>query len=380
MLCCTPSDERAYPDREATTDTMVFEKPRPFNIQEIRRLASAISNDSCMIWVCFPEPPNGRPVICGLMKSQALPIQPPDIFLTPGKAAPHALLVRVDGPGRITVYQGEFPIASLRRGRIFKGGHMPTMDLSGAHRLFKQSLKILSAKIMRPKNASPLKWSEVEWLSIAATVKAIIRNIQARGHGGTLILVPVDCDISDKVIIKYPLVTGSNILAQRFVNYINVKHQLEDLECMAEGGGTSAPEEGELCLTEFRMKESLARLQETCAFVGDLSGTDGALVMRTDFSIDGFGAEIQTSSISGSMGSDISIYSEDKSTAPLDIQQYGMRHRSAIRLCAGVPGLVIFVISQDGEICIIYQDNGKILFKSGLRISTQNAKFTLPSR
>jgi len=376
-LCCIPSAERGYPGKETTKDTIVFEKARPFNSQEIRRLTAAIGSDSCVIWVYFPEQADTRPVIIGLMNNQAPLLQPPDFFQKPGIAIPHALLIRVDGPGRVSVYQGEFPIASLKRGRILTGGLMPAMDLSGAHRLFDQSQKILSDKIIRPENIPPLKWSEIEWFSIAATIRAIISSIQSSGLGGTLIFIQVDCDISEKVLIKYPLATGSSNLAQRVVSYINASHQLESLKSMAQRGTKTAPDEKKLDLMESRMKDSLSRLQETCIFIGGLAATDGALILRTDFSVEGFGAEIRVSGISGNTAGDIRRGSEDNSTRPLDIQQYGMRHRSAMRLCAAEPGLVIFVISQDGDISIVYQENGETRFKSGIKPSSQNGAFTL---
>ncbi|NJO50664.1 MAG: hypothetical protein HC840_15825 [Leptolyngbyaceae cyanobacterium RM2_2_4] len=43
------------------------------------------------------------------------------------------------------------------------------------------------------------------------------------------------------------------------------------------------------------------------------------------------------------------------------MNQFGTRHRSAARFCGKVPGAVIFVVSQDGDIRLfVHMDNGKV--------------------
>jgi hypothetical protein len=66
---------------------------------------------------------------------------------------------------------------------------------------------------------------------------------------------------------------------------------------------------------------------------------------------------------------------EKEGRRELDSEQKGMRHRSAIRLCATEPRVAIFVASQDGGISLVWNKDGDVCFKSG--ITTTNVNMVL---
>ena len=51
---------------------------------------------------------------------------------------------------------------------------------------------------------------------------------------------------------------------------------------------------------------------------------------------------------------------------------FGMRHRSAIRLCGTVDNLAVFVVSQDGGVSLIWNDKGDCYYKNGIQITNAN--------
>jgi hypothetical protein len=127
----------------------------------------------------------------------------------------------------------------------------------------------------------------------------------------------------------------------------------------------------DLFQTECLLGDAQRNLAETCSFIGRFSGTDGALIMQTDLSVEGFGVEILLDKAMPARVYEVKMPS-GKGEVELDSEQFGMRHRSAMRLCAAVPNLVIFVISQDGTVSLVWNEDGKVFFRSGIRIMNRN--------
>lgn len=93
-------------------------------------------------------------------------------------------------------------------------------------------------------------------------------------------------------------------------------------------------------------------LFERARALAQLSTIDGCVVVDRKFDLVGFGAEIRIKDDNWlpecvNMNPN-SLYFQPQ--APIDLSEFGMRHRSAARFCAKVPGAVVFVVSQEGEI------------------------------
>ena len=88
----------------------------------------------------------------------------------------------------------------------------------------------------------------------------------------------------------------------------------------------------------------------------------------------GFGAEILLNNVKRSK-----VYTVNDALEGLkeegDSESFGMRHRSAMRLCGATTGLAIFVVSQDGGVSLVWNDKGNSCYKSG--IQTTNANMVL---
>jgi hypothetical protein len=250
-----------------------------------------------------------------------------------------------------------------------------------------------------PRDPEGQGWQETEWLAYVNTVLGIVNAIQMRGHGGALIFAAQDCRLvcDHFVKIKYALAADAYHLKDRFVELMNLRHRLGDLLWVIKTGDDLMPAEEELSLTALLMQNAQRRLAETCRLVGDLSGTDGAVILRTNLFVEGFGAEIRLEALpTGPIprdsaprgpapggpvririraGKPAAVY---KVTSPIrrdreafDYEQFGMRHRSAMRLCSALPDLVVFVVSQDGGVSLVWNEGGEVCFKPG--INTENA-------
>ena len=98
-------------------------------------------------------------------------------------------------------------------------------------------------------------------------------------------------------------------------------------------------------------------------------------MLNNDLTVEGFGSEIVLDKVKPAKAFEVDNPMEKEGRRELDSEQKGMRHRSAIRLCATEPRVAIFVASQDGGISLVWNKDGDVCFKSG--ITTTNVNMVL---
>jgi DNA integrity scanning protein DisA with diadenylate cyclase activity len=103
-------------------------------------------------------------------------------------------------------------------------------------------------------------------------------------------------------------------------------------------------------------------LDHLIEFVAALTAVDGAVVLSCDLRLFGFGSEI---TVTGTPAVDETIeYARHPSPLgkpdAVSLAQFGMRHRSASRLCQRVPGTMAFVVSQDSGIRLFQIVDGSL--------------------
>ena len=83
--------------------------------------------------------------------------------------------------------------------------------------------------------------------------------------------------------------------------------------------------------------------------IAQLATIDGALILDHQLGVVGFGASLiaSNSDSKGQIGPD---GHGNRHSTEVDINQYGMRHRSAFNFVAQYPNAIAFVISQDGPV------------------------------
>jgi hypothetical protein len=89
-----------------------------------------------------------------------------------------------------------------------------------------------------------------------------------------------------------------------------------------------------------------------------LSSVDGCVVLDRCLKVLGFGAEIRIDD--DKLGTAPRALRNKKTGEPTpesEVEQMGTRHRSAYRLAKVHPGIMVFVISQDGDLRIFCSDD-----------------------
>ena len=188
-----------------------------------------------------------------------------------------------------------------------------------------------------------------------------------------MILASQKCDFIKNrertIQIKYKLDIEKNHLKEDYLKFINSRHKYADLVWLEESG--KKINEIDIFKSEKKYLEMVDRLIETCKFISNLSETDGAIVMRTDLKIEGFGTEILLDKVDQSK---VYIIKDilKKKKEEYDTEQRGTRHRSAMRLCSTFSDIVIFVVSQDGGVSIIWNDKAEVSFLPNLNTTNIN--------
>ncbi len=375
-LCCGKKGKHVKTDyQNEIVELWPFETERSFNIQEIRRLSVATDSDSTAIWVHFPKrigAPLEIPGLLNLGPSWATARNAYSYFYQP---LPKTVTVRGLAPGHLVIYQGNFAVGQIKSG-VTHVGDLPLgfMDLLGAYPIFQTGHRSLRQALVVPKHEYVKEWHEFEWMAYVNVLLAIVNSINIQGHGGTLIVSNPNFDIHANKLFKakYLLSPRNQHLKQAFINFMNKRHKHSDKVIYSEQKGISLNKNSQLYVSFFKLIEAEKKLAESCIFVGKLSGVDGAIFLSSDLELQGFGTEIRLDKIS----SDTKVYKVrqymENNNDELDSEQFGMRHRSAIKLCSICEDVVAFVISQDCNISLGWSKEGKVFFKSDIKTSNLN--------
>jgi hypothetical protein len=107
------------------------------------------------------------------------------------------------------------------------------------------------------------------------------------------------------------------------------------------------------------LERDVARITDLAA---SLAAVDGAILLRRDWKLVGFGAEVTETGI----WRDDEAVEYGKHPDAMDeprakpLSSLGMRHRSAYRFCQKVSGAMAFVISQDGDLRVFCHVDGRV--------------------
>lgn len=386
-ICCAPNlGEFCLSNHNSWTEAWRFEKPRPLTVQELRRLAPATDNKATAIWIEFSDDFEHQDSlsVVGLLNLGKSWTDARNAFSYRYKPLPHTLLIEQVSPGHMVVYQGNYHIASLKGGIIQVGVTASLNDLIGIYPLMRDGHEQLRKVIPEPDVEPVEEWYEFEWLAYTNVLFAIVNSIHLGGHGGTLILNRHDASVPQELLrIKYGLEDTSGILKSRFVGFMTTRHKAGDMLWDFETKGETLRPSPEMKAQDLMVIQAQNALVEACSFVGGLAGVDGAIVMNTDFQVKGFGAEIvlervtqsKVYQIVGDPLKQVGSNPDKHGRVELDSEQFGMRHRSAMKLCAANSDLAIFVVSQDGGVSLIWNQEGDVLFRK--EITTTNTTIPL---
>jgi hypothetical protein len=340
-----------------------FIEPRPFDEHEIRRLSPAAKYHRALMGV--------RPVresdyeIWGVLQSGPRWLQSARGGRAVASPVPEdAVVIRVVGPGRISIAVGDVILAELRGGRIDR----VSLDLFQAQWLSKRFAPVHAELMARHEEAMqkspgrPLDPTVTRKIS-QQLVKRLIATIRESHHGGTILFLPADrvanllSGPGRTLSLKYAFVEGEPRL--RYHSLIR-RAMLE----LALAGPEAEPRSERVGWGAYQrstrpsiatLDEAILEMSQLLAALGDV---DGAVVLTDRFEVLGFGGEIVGSpSEIAHIRRGLDLEGTEFATVPID--GVGTRHRSAYRLCAQEPGAMAIVVSQDGGVQFVASHGGE---------------------
>ena len=365
------------PDRLSTREgppnglhKLEFPEPRPFDVQELRRLSPAANYYRSLVGVGLDG--EGGLRIWGVVHSGPRWLRADQGGRNAPPPLPSVPIVRVSAPGRIAVDCGSAVVGKLEEGKL-SDTTMNVYDSRWLPDTFAPVRAELAEIHSEAHELAREKYGEV-WAPLdhditriigQHTVKRIVSAIRNSRHGGTLIIIPPHLagDILEDryVTLNYKFAEGEprrrfRTLIVRATNALAESHGREDAP-NAEEVGWRAYEESR----DERLSDLDEAIFEVAHLIAGLAAVDGAVVMTQRFELLGFGGEI-----SGSLPSvktvEKALDVEGDETVEEPAERFGTRHRSAYRLCNELRDVISVVVSQDSNVRFVKYKDGAVTY------------------
>jgi Probable sensor domain DACNV len=344
-----------------------FTAPRPFEVQELRRLSPAADYHRSLIGARLSG--GGGLEIWGIVQSGPGWIRTYQGGIDRHAPLPPALVVHVSGPGRLGAYRGDVLVAKLERGEI-SGSSMDVFASTWLPESFKERRAELAKLHEAARKRADGRWAPLDpdftLVLGQQVVRRLVSVMRSARHGRTVIFVPAALteELSAEnryVAIKYGFAEGEPRLRLRTLVVRAMK-----VLAQTHGRGTGEqPKPVGWAEYEASSDEKIAELDEAifavAHLIAALSAVDGAVVITKRFELLGFGAEI-----SGKLPEVRTVARALDVEGKLAVQEgtegVGTRHRSVYRLCSELKEAVAVVISQDGGARFVAWKDGAVTY------------------
>ncbi|PGM61823.1 hypothetical protein CN947_12935 [Bacillus cereus] len=337
-----------------------FEKGIKFELNEIVRLSPAFNPKTSILVVCPEcrinnESDSNKLVIWGvvyigneyenLMNGRANGASVPPLLFT----------LEVSEPGELIATVGSHTLYILKGGKLVKPS-LKSLDVGIIGEHFKSITNELYnevCKVLETDKYSDDDSDDRPYNLYFSTLKNILRIIEKKRHGGTVIMIPESLantkELYDAVNIKYKI--KSPQIWEDFIGLCKYKRLYFDV---AFKNNKNIEEYEQQNNSNKRVDWAQKKIFEHEEFIASLSEVDGAVIINEKFEIIGFGAEIRLTNQGLSYVKNANE-PDGNDTNNLPITSFGTRHRSAIRFCNAFDNSVAFVVSQDGKVKVIKQ-------------------------
>jgi hypothetical protein len=296
-----------------------FQKPRPFSIGELVKLA-VVGTDR-RIYSAVSLLPDGSLVISGLAR-EGFNVDP-DPFVK----------IIASRPGSLSIRRGRDLLLAYERGFVLKGCEDVVFSGGPVRRALEATAR-----------AADLDESVVP--DYVEAVRSLVHEMSSHGHGGILI-VSVDDAPEVPESAPYKMSLDSSV-----ASLLRLARRLGRARANPPRG-TSPSEEafGSLLRNAF-----LTEAERVTEELGALTATDGALLLNRHLGLVAFGVMLPLGRPTNlTLATDV----EGRDCQLLDFGSRGTRHHAGASYAADHPGSVVFVASEDGPVSCMFRDSSR---------------------
>ncbi|MFD1870804.1 putative sensor domain DACNV-containing protein [Hymenobacter bucti] len=319
-----------------------FTQPRPYHEQELRRLSPTVQRPGHLLAVS--SNPAGELAIWGMV----LTVRPWDYAHEPANPAslPPVLFVQVYGAGNLAFFCGIEQVLVLQNGRL-AGPSQPAFPVAWIKGHFDEAAPLQGA-------------TDTVYLArqlAQHTARRMLTQAREAGHGGMVVLVPsanAAALVRPQGLLQPKYGLQANDLGTR---YLTVLTRLAERSQQLGLDSWAAYR-----LSADGLLQTLhAELENFADLLAGLMTVDGALVLNKQFDVLGFGVEIHAPGFAANQ-----VYRAlDPEATRLQAEAAdsgGTRHRAAYRLCHAEAACLVMVVSQDGGVKFVRQQQGQVVF------------------
>src|SRR6267154_2279144 len=206
------------------------------------------------------------------------------------------------------------------------------------------------------------------WL---AALRRLLLRVQNMRHGGAFLMTPdkTQRDLSIKHKISYSrlrtalqrhaVANAEQLIASGIIGDEYMEKNAEDIPL-----GLHLDE----VIAGYDLEEIRNELAGVIWFTSLLTRVDGLVLLDPNLEVQGFGVEITAPEEPAEIYTAGDAWASEWLLRKVDYQQYGTRHRSMMRYCAKFPGSVGFVISQDGDVRVMTNVEGRLVMWENIQL------------
>ena len=357
-LLLTPAD--ALPESGAPNEGVLrlrFEHPRPFGVEELRRLAPAVSFETALIGAEVRGDALG---IWGIAHSGPAWLAPAwgGRSLVPNWT--YDPIVHVNGPGKVAVRSAGRLVGALERGELVDAT-IDVFDSEWLRALFAREREEVRAEhdALQARTESP---TAVDHSLVGKVGQHMLRRaiqiVRGARHGGLLLFVSRPPDVSGVIAgIRQKYRFEHDEPSRRYRTLL-----LRILEAVARTTTNASVGWADFATNASAELETLEQaVFEWSRVIANLTAVDGAVVLDKRFGLLGFGAEV-----SAELPTPDAVFrahdTEGHDVRIDDVENVGTRHRAAYRFVGDHPDGVAIVVSQDGGVSFVANRDGRVVF------------------
>jgi hypothetical protein len=294
-----------------------------------------------------------------------------------GPEMPGMFQAVIQGIGDIAVYKTYLLLGSLKQDSLVKG-QQRVFQSGPVHSKLMKSIKEFQRQVRKEVGHELYgergHWDdslEANWISALCRILIGIHKYQ---HGGAVLISDSSAGLNPKYALQYArladAVFRASVLSIKHTYYSDLIHS-DYLDEKVEEIPTGLYLDEAVSGTE--LNDANDELTGCVRFLASLSRVDGLILLDSQLRLKAFGVEITVKHEPKKVV--IAQNSQATKTKPLDLNDYGTRHRSMLRYCAANPASVGFVVSQDGDVRAITSADNRVVLWDNVRIqSIRNAR------